>query len=105
MDVLGATLRPLSAYDLMEALWTRGVRAATTVYRSLHRLTGPGLVHRLESVNAYVACSHDGDHAGVVFADLRELRNVREFTDANIIEGSALARRPSGFPWNTPRLS
>jgi Fur family zinc uptake transcriptional regulator len=81
----------------MEDLWPRGVRAATTVYRSLHRLTDLGLVHRLESVNAYVACAHNGDHTGVVFAICEICGNVTEFMDAKVSERLGARARAEQF--------
>ena len=39
--------------------------APPTVYRALEFLLAQGLIHRIESLNAYVGCVHpDGDHGG-----------------------------------------
>ena len=49
-DVLKALLAgkaPLKAYDVVESM---------TVYRALDFLSAQGLVHRIESLNAYVPC-------------------------------------------------
>jgi Fur family zinc uptake transcriptional regulator len=49
--------RPLKAYDLMYALGDGGRSAAPpTVYRALKFLIGVGLAHRIETLNAFVAC-------------------------------------------------
>jgi len=56
----------VKAYDLLAALGTGGSSAKPpTVYRALDFLIAHGLVHRLESLNAYVGCPqpeapHDG---------------------------------------------
>ncbi|MEM7221192.1 MAG: Fur family transcriptional regulator [Pseudomonadota bacterium] len=52
--------RPLSAYELIAKLERREQRkiAPLTVYRHLDFLIRVGLVHRLESRQAYVACDH-----------------------------------------------
>lgn len=47
--------RPLSAHQVMERLRQRGVSSPVVVYRALRRLIGEGKVHRIESLNAYVA--------------------------------------------------
>jgi Fur family zinc uptake transcriptional regulator len=49
--------RPMKAYDLIDAFGEDG-RAAKppTVYRALNFLSKQGLAHRIESLNAYVAC-------------------------------------------------
>ena len=50
--------KPASAYDLIDDLKPDGVKAPPTVYRALGRLIEAGLVHRLELLNAFVACTH-----------------------------------------------
>lgn len=51
---------PMSAYTVLERLRTDGFNAPTQVYRALEKLACQGLVHRLESLNAYVACREGG---------------------------------------------
>lgn len=59
LAALRAAGRPLSAYEVLDALREDQPRAAPpTAYRALRRLTELGLVHRLESLNAYLACAH-----------------------------------------------
>jgi Fur family transcriptional regulator, zinc uptake regulator len=49
--------KPVSAYDLIESLAKEGKRLApVSVYRILDVLQGAGLVHRIESRNAFFAC-------------------------------------------------
>jgi Fur family zinc uptake transcriptional regulator len=56
----------VKAYDLLAALDRKGGAAKPpTIYRALDFLMAQGLVHRLESLNAYVGCAqpeapHDG---------------------------------------------
>jgi Fur family zinc uptake transcriptional regulator len=54
---------PLSAYQILDQLRDEGFRAPLQVYRALDQLRGLGVVHRLESMNAFVACAHADDHA------------------------------------------
>ncbi len=51
---------PLGAYDLMDKLSAKSTRrvAPPTVYRALDFLLEQGLVHRINSLNAYVGCTH-----------------------------------------------
>lgn len=64
-DVLSHSDGPLSAYSILDKLRDNGFRAPLQVYRALDKLLEFGLVHRLESINAFVACAHphDGCHA------------------------------------------
>lgn len=58
--------RPLSAYEILDRM-QRGPRrpAPPTVYRALDFLLEQGLIHRIESLHAFVGCSHPAHpHAG-----------------------------------------
>ena len=58
MDVLGRETSPVSAYVILDKLRGSGFRAPLQVYRALDKLIGMGRVHRLESLNAFIACNH-----------------------------------------------
>ena len=50
---------PIKAYDLLEQLRPdRGSPKPPTVYRALDFFARLGLVHRVEALNAYIACDH-----------------------------------------------
>ena len=60
------------AYDVIERMAERGVRPAPiTVYRALDFLQAHGLVHKIESRNAFVACSraHEGRPAALLICE------------------------------------
>lgn len=79
---------PLSAYTILDSLRDDGFRAPLQVYRALEKLVALGLVHRLESLNAFVACDHpDGDaHGTIAFAICEDCGQVDEFSDDEIAE-------------------
>jgi len=57
LALLEAQQRPLSAYDILAQLCSEQPRLAPpTVYRALNALLDQGRIHRLESLNAFVAC-------------------------------------------------
>jgi Fur family zinc uptake transcriptional regulator len=64
--VLGLVIdsdRPAGAYDLQQRLnATQGRTAPPTVYRALEFLIAEGLVHKIERLSAYVACTHHLRH-------------------------------------------
>lgn len=76
---------PLTAYVLLDRLRDQGFRAPLQVYRALEKLLESGIVHRLESINAFLACAHDthdGHHHGVAaFAICETCGQVDEFAD------------------------
>lgn len=58
LEIVLEAERPLGAYDVLDVLaLERGRVAPPTVYRSLDFLLEQGLVHKVMSVNGYVACS------------------------------------------------
>src|SRR4026209_47357 len=62
LEKLEAGSAPLSAYTLLDQLREQGFRAPLQVYRALDTLLKSGFVHRLESLNAFVACAEPHDH-------------------------------------------
>lgn len=84
--VFGALSRaegPLSAYTILDQLREDGFRAPLQVYRALGKLVDAGMVHRLESLNAFVACSHPGcdSHETIAFAICETCGKVTEISD------------------------
>jgi Fur family zinc uptake transcriptional regulator len=65
LELLLAAGEPVKAYDLIAAYGRDGEAAKPpTVYRALEFLERRGLAHRIASLSAYVACSHDrAEHA------------------------------------------
>ena len=88
LDVLSHTEGPLSAYSLLDQLRDKGFRAPLQVYRALDKLMEFGLVHRLESINSFVACthSHDHKHGVIAFGICDTCGRVDEFCDAVVEE-------------------
>lgn len=78
--------RPVSAYELIDQLRDEVVLAPQTVYRSLGRLIAEGHAHRLESINAFVACRHHKhDEGTAVFAICEACGAVNEFACAEAV--------------------
>ena len=80
---LSATDQPLSAYAILDQLRDEGMRAPVQIYRALDRLLEFGLAHRLESLNAFVACNHPHcEEVGqTAFAICEACGKVTEFSD------------------------
>jgi Fur family zinc uptake transcriptional regulator len=97
LSALGRSEKPLSAYDILERARSEALKAPVQVYRALEKLSSQGLVHRIEALNAFVACS-DCAHAGHEpakhshaqhrpgFIICRECGSVREFEDERVGE-------------------
>lgn len=66
LELLWSSHKPLGAYEILDMLNKQGAAAApTTVYRALDFLLSNRLIHRIESLNAFVGCAApDKEHGG-----------------------------------------
>ena len=100
--VLGALAHadtPLSAYQLLDQLRAEGLRAPLQVYRALEKLVERGLAHRLESLNAFVACADEHCHRTglIAFAICSTCGKVDEFADTIIEDRLGAWSEGQGF--------
>jgi Fur family transcriptional regulator, zinc uptake regulator len=68
---IAASHHAIGAYDVIDQLGRKGTRVApVSVYRAIDALLAAGVVHRLESRNAFFAChaSHTLERQNVVLA-------------------------------------
>ena len=93
--------KPLSAYDILDSAPSGTLKAPVQVYRALQKLEDRGLVHRIEALNAFVACSDAGHpRHEPAFVICRKCGEVREFEDDRLIEVARKAAGP-GFAMDT----
>lgn len=85
-EALRGVGRPVSAYELIDELREKATLAPQTVYRSLDRLIADGQAHRLESLNAFVACRHPSHEGTAVFAICDDCGTVTEFDEPTAVE-------------------
>ena len=67
LHLLFDSAEPAKAYDLLANLDGEGAAKPPTVYRALDFLQEMGLAHKIESLNAYVACGHTKHEHSAVF--------------------------------------
>ncbi|CBA16545.1 transcriptional repressor [Xanthomonas albilineans] len=93
--------RPVKAYELLE--WVRegrsvGANAPPTVYRALDFLMANGFVHKLESVNAFVACHHPSSALhSVPFLICDRCHSAVELEDRDVVEQLEQRAKALGF--------
>lgn len=80
LELIWESHKPLGAYQLLAKLAEEGFNSAPpTVYRALDFLLSAGLIHKVESMNAYLGCMHaDKPHKGY-FLICDDCHNVLEF--------------------------
>lgn len=96
LELVWNSHKPVGAYEILDGLNQGGHKAAPpTVYRALGFLIEADLVHRIDSLNAFVGCPDpDISHTGQ-FLICRSCRSVTELDDQEIsalIESSAAAQ-------------
>jgi Fur family transcriptional regulator, zinc uptake regulator len=106
LEALLSSHNPLGAYEIIERMAGKNGRPApVTVYRALEFLRGNGLVHRIESRNAFVACAHN--HAGddlVVFLICERCGAVGEAAGGGFAEALKASSRTAGFLPKSPLI-
>ncbi len=111
LEVLLGSHKPLGAYEIMDRAAASGGRLAPsgnrpapiTIYRALDFLRDNGLVHRIESRNAFVACVNN--HAAgdlVVFLICEHCGAVGEALSAAVAGELKSAARAAGFAPKAP---
>jgi Fur family zinc uptake transcriptional regulator len=90
---------PMTAYQLLDCLRDDGFRAPLQVYRALNALIEKALIHRVESLNAFIVCHHPAaDHSRTVaFAICRSCAKTIEFSDTGISDSIRKWSDETGF--------
>ena len=84
LDLLSKSSKPMSAYDILDQLRQSGIKAPPTVYRALETLMERGMVHRIESLNSFVACHSEHKEHNAKFAVCRSCGNATEIHDPRL---------------------
>ncbi|WP_317993645.1 Fur family transcriptional regulator [Bartonella gliris] len=99
LNILKNEQGPLSAYAILDRLREEGLRAPLQVYRALERLVQLKRIHRLESVNAFMACSYPENcqHELTTFTICDDCGKVNEIQDQAIAHGIKQMTQVIGF--------
>lgn len=88
---------PAKAYDLLANLDGEGAAKPPTVYRALDFLQEMGLAHKIESLNAYVACGHASHAHSAVFMICNACGSAEEIHAINTSQAIADETLAAGF--------
>ena len=102
LALLGAAHRAMGAYEILNRLRAEGLGSQPPViYRALDFLIEAGFVHKIERLNAYVACCHPGDEHGIghgaCFLICARCRKVAEIEDGALDIALSQAAAARGF--------
>ena len=93
LEILMLSHQPMGAYDVLAELNRSdpGERIAPPiVYRAIDFLMAEGLIHRIESRNAFISCAQPGDCRGARFLICRDCERVAELAgnDPGLLAGA-----------------
>jgi Fur family transcriptional regulator, zinc uptake regulator len=100
LETLAESHKTLGAYEIMDRMAQQGPRPAPiTVYRALDFLVENGLVHRIESRNAFLACigEHEAGAGTTVFLICERCGAVGEANSKAVADTLQNAARVAGF--------
>jgi Fur family zinc uptake transcriptional regulator len=98
LELVWSSHKPVGAYDILENLNREGRKAAPpTVYRALEFLIEAELVHRLDSLNAFVGCADPSSSHSGQFLICRACRSVAELDNSTISRVVHKAASDLGF--------
>ncbi len=86
LEILLASHQPLGAYDILAELnrVSNAERIAPPiVYRALEFLLAEGLIHRIESRNAFISCVQPGHECAAQFLICRDCEQVAELENSD----------------------
>lgn len=97
LELLLERKEPAKAYDLLQQLDGEGAAKPPTIYRALDFLLEMGLAHKIESLNAYVACGHWGHKHTAVFLICDQCQEISELHAHKTHEALASEVSEAGF--------
>ena len=98
LAILREHARPMSAYDLLDELKADTAKIAPpSVYRALASLVAQGHVHRLESLNAYIACRCDTHNRASVMSICTDCGEVEENVAPELMSDLSTLLEDKGF--------
>lgn len=95
LQLIWTNHKAIKAYDLLDELKNyESAAKPATVYRALDFLLAEGLIHRIDSLNAFIGCGHpDHAHSRLFFicdeCNTIEERNAGQFM--NLVETESVA--------------
>lgn len=99
LEEIAGSHHAIGAYEILERLGRKGVRLAPiSVYRAIDALLSAGVIHRLESRNAFFAChaTHTAEYDQLVLA-CEGCGRVAEVPGKPVFEAIASAARQAAF--------
>jgi len=103
LEIIWAQHNPIGAYDVLQKLQEAGHKPAPpTAYRALEFLVSAKLVHRVESLNAYIGCPSPSSSHQCQFYICNECGHVAEVSNAAVSKALDASAKELGFTNTQP---
>lgn len=100
LELIWASHRPIKAYDLLDQLSAIDKSAKPpTVYRTLDFLLEHRFIHRINSLNAFIGCTHPHQHTSCSFLICTQCLEAQELCSSELHTTlQQLSQRHNFFP-------
>lgn len=102
LEIVCRAARPIGAYEILDLVRDGAPAAPPTVYRALDFLLEQGLVHKLETLHAYVGCTHPEHPHASQFLICADCGEVCELEDHAIAASLDQVAAETGFQPRRP---
>ncbi|NNE89452.1 MAG: transcriptional repressor [Silicimonas sp.] len=98
LEILLEQHRAMGAYEVLDTLRDEGIGSQPPVaYRALEFLVQNGFAHRIERLNAFIACAHPGEDHAPSFLICRNCDSVAEASSEATKGRLGEAAKAAGF--------
>lgn len=94
--------RPVGAYEILDQIREGATAAPPTVYRALDFLLEQGLVHKLETLHAFIGCTHPEHPHASQFLICADCGRVKELENEAIAGSLRSLEQETGFKPQRP---
>ncbi|MEA3640398.1 MAG: transcriptional repressor [Lamprobacter sp.] len=102
LELVCRAARPIGAYEILDQLRDGATAAPPTVYRALDFLLEQGFVHKLETLHAFIGCTHPEHPHASQFLICSDCGQVKELENAAIAGSLRTAALETGFQTERP---
>ncbi len=97
LELICRAERPIGAYEILDQLRAGAKAAPPTVYRALDFLLEQGFVHKLETLHAFIGCTHPEHPHASQFLICSDCGRVKELEDEAIAGSLRALEDANGF--------
>lgn len=87
LDFIQKSNKPVKAYSILSNVSKKGLKAPPQVYRALEKLMEVGEIHKIESLNSFVACNSKCiEPNGTIFSICKNCDQTNEVSDTELFK-------------------